>query len=44
MARRCGFCYGRGHDKRNCSVMREKAKEDPGSWAARELTCKENSS
>ena len=38
MARRCGFCYGRGHDKRNCSVMREKAKEDPGSWAARELT------
>ena len=41
MARRCGFCGGRGHDnRRNCPVMHEKAKEDPMGWAAYELSTK----
>ena len=38
MARRCGFCGGRGHNRRNCPVMREKAKEDPTGYAAYELS------
>ena len=42
MARRCGFCGGRGHNRRNCPVMREKAKEDPMGWAAYELSKVEN--
>jgi len=42
MANRCGFCGGRGHNRRNCPVMREKAKEDPTGYAAYELSKVEN--
>jgi hypothetical protein len=38
MARRCGFCGIRGHDKRNCSILAKQAKENPGDWAASVLT------
>ena len=37
MARRGGFCYKPGHNRRNCPVMRKDAKQDPAGWAAYEL-------
>lgn len=36
MARRCGFCGGRGHDRRTCEKLTEIAKENPNGYWARE--------
>jgi hypothetical protein len=36
MARRCGFCSGRGHDRRTCEKLAKVAKENPDGYWARE--------
>jgi len=36
MARRCGFCGSRGHDRRTCEKLTEVAKENPNGYWARE--------
>ncbi len=37
MSNRCGFCGRRGHNRRNCPTLIDKAKEDPNGYAAYEL-------
>ena len=34
---RCHYCYGTGHNVRSCVKMREDAKTNPNSFAARKV-------
>jgi len=33
--RRCGHCYGRGHNRRSCPVIRKEIKDNPNGYHAR---------
>jgi hypothetical protein len=33
--RRCGHCYGRGHNRRSCPVIRKEIKDNPNGYQAR---------
>jgi len=35
MARHCGHCYGRGHNRRSCPVIRKEIKDNPNGYQAR---------
>jgi len=35
MARHCGYCYGRGHNRRNCPDIKRQIAENPDGYQAR---------